>query len=203
MVKGVAAGVLVGGLFGWAHAAGPSVECVKVKPGSIESLICGSPLVSTLDAEVTRLDRLAGASTRRAADAKKARLTWLNTRVACATAPAPETCLRDQYLARIASLRAESKAARSADDKGISFGPAAFRCERTDGVLLATFVNTDPPLAYLTRQDKRLVLQILPSGSGARYGGPDGQVFWEHQGEARYRESGATSEVTCKKEAIR
>jgi uncharacterized protein len=196
MVKAIAAaGLLVGALLGWAHAAGSGPDCARPKPGSIQALICGSPLASALDAEATRLERLAGAS----AGQKKARAAWLKARDACVRDPAPDTCLRDRYLARIAALRTGSKAARSADDKGISFGPAAFHCERTDSVLHATFVNTEPPLVYLSRQDKRLVLQVLPSGSGARYVGPDDQLFWEHHDEARYRESSATPEVTCKK----
>jgi uncharacterized protein len=197
MVKhALAAGALALGLAACAQATGPSAECARAAPGSTESLICASPLVSALDAELRRLHRLAGTPAGGGAEQAAAR-------EACVTAPRPETCLRDHYLARIAEIRGRSEAARSADDKGISFGPAAFRCERTDGVVLATFVNTTPPLALITRKDRRLVMQVLPSGSGARYGGPDDQLFWEHHGEARYREGSATPEVTCKQEPRR
>src|SRR5262249_44345873 len=116
MVKRAGAtSALIFGLLGAAHAAGPSFDCARVKAGSVEALICGSDLLSALDAEMARLYWLArsaygGASL---ADLKKRQIKWLKIRNECLEAATSSVCLRDRYLGRIASLRRESALARS------------------------------------------------------------------------------------------
>ena len=129
-------------------------------------------------------------------------MAWLKEHNQCAKTQAQEVCTRDRYLQRLAWLRTASQAAQSADDRGISIGPVAYRCDKTAGLLNVTFVNADPALAYIRRLKKRCTLAIQPSGSGAKYMGVGGETFWEHHGEALYQEGHHAPEVTCKQEPI-
>jgi uncharacterized protein len=123
---------------------------------------------------------------------------WVALRADCAKSKTQAQCVRDVYLARIAAIRAQSKVARSTDDKGISLGPFAFKCDGADAPLDMTFVNVDPGLAWGTIKDRSYPLIQQRSGSGARYEG-DGTLFWEHQGEARWRGTTNSPEVICKR----
>lgn len=201
-VPGLAGGVvLVAATL--AAAAGPGVTCAGARPRSIEALICGSPLLAALDAEMARLYRLATGPREPvvAIGAKQAQRDWLRERSRCLKTAARETCVRDQYLARIAGLRVASRAARD-DDHGVSRGPFAFRCESTDGLLTVIFVGSEPAFASISHRGQRQTLRRAPAASGARYEGEDERVFWEHQGEATYRAGAATPEVRCVPEAI-
>jgi len=195
----VATGGLVLALTGLAPAVGPGVSCAAARPRSVEALVCGSPLLASLDAETTRLYRLATGPQEPlvAIVAKQTQRDWLAERNRCLKTAERQTCVRDQYLARIAGLRVVSRAARGDDDRGISLGPFAFRCERTDGLLTVVFVNSDPALLSISQDGRRLTMERAPSGSGARYEGPGDRTFWEHHGEATYRESAAAPEVRC------
>jgi uncharacterized protein len=188
-----------------AAAAGPGVTCAGARPRSIEALICGSPLLAALDAEMARLYRLATGPREpvvaMAIGAKQAQPDWIRERNRCLKTAGRETCVRDQYLARIAGLRVASRAARD-DGHGISRGPFVFRCENTDGLLTVIFVDSDPAFASISHQGQRQTLRRAPAASGARYEGADERVFWEHQGEATYRAGAAAPEVRCVPEAI-
>jgi uncharacterized protein len=183
-----------------AAAADLPVDCSAAKLRSIERLMCRSPTLSRLDAELTRLYTLAtGPKAGAPAPAIRQQQTaWLAQRAACARSKTQTDCVRDLYLARIATIREQSRHARSADDKGISQGPFTFQCAGVDAVLAITYLNVDPGLAWVTIKDQTYPLVQQRSGSGARYEG-DGTLFWEHQGEARWRGTTNTPEVTCKR----
>ena len=106
--------VLAGGLLAVVtvsgRAASSSVDCRAAPAGSIDALICGSSLLSALDAEAARLEGLATGSGATSVERDQA---GLPPRDRCLQAPAPERCALDWYLARIASLRAASEGARS------------------------------------------------------------------------------------------
>jgi uncharacterized protein len=181
-------------------AADPAVDCKTAKLRSIERLMCGAPMLQRLDQELARLYALATAPKAVTAGPaiRKQQTTWIAQRADCAKSKTQAQCVRDVYLARIAAIRAQSRPARSADDKGISLGPFAFQCEDVQAPLDITFVNTDPGLAWTTIKDRSYPLVQQRSGSGARYEG-DGTLFWEHQGEARWRGTTNSPEVTCKR----
>jgi len=181
-------------------AADPPTDCKTAKLRSIERLMCRSPMLQRLDQEVTRLYALATApKTGAAAPAvRQQQSAWVTQRADCVKSKTQAQCVRDVYLARIAAIRAQSTPARSADGKGISLGPFAFKCEGVDARLDMTFVNVDPGLAWGTIKDRSYPLIQQRSGSGARYEG-DGTLFWEHQGEARWRDTTNSPEVTCKR----
>jgi uncharacterized protein len=186
-----------------AAVAGPVASCAGARPRSIEALVCGSPLLTALDAETARLYRLATGPREPvvAIGARQAQRDWLRERNRCAKTATRETCVRDQYLARIAGLRVASRAARE-DDGGISRGPFAFRCENTDGLLTVIFVNSEPAFASISHLGRRQTLRRALAASGARYEDADGRVLWEHQGEATYRTGAAAPEIRCFSEAI-
>jgi uncharacterized protein len=202
----LATGGLILALAGLASAVEPGVSCTTARPRSIEALICGSPLLVSLDAETARLYRLATGPQEKeplvAIVAKQAQRDWLAERHRCLKTAARETCVRDRYLARIAGLRVVSTAARGDDDHGISRGPFTFRCESIDGLLTVVFVNSDPALVSISQGGRRLTLERAPSGSGARYEGPDDRMFWEHQGEATYRDSATSPRARCLREPV-
>lgn len=189
------------GLLGFSCAAtatDASLECKTAKTRSIERLMCRSATLVRMDAELTHLYTLATAPKAGAAVSaiRKQQAEWLVQRAACAKSKTQEECVRDVYLARIAALRAQSRQARSADSKGISLGPFAFRCDKLDDILDITYVNVDPGLAWVTIKDQSYPLVQQRSGSGTRYEG-NGTLFWEHQGEARWRGTTNTPEVIC------
>jgi uncharacterized protein len=193
--------VCLAGLLAWscaALAADPSSDCKTLSARSIEKLMCRSPMLSRMDAELTHLYTLATAPKAGAAVSaiRKQQTAWLAQRAACAKSKTQEECVRDVYLARIAAIRAQSRQARTADGKGISLGPFAFHCDKSDDVLDITYVNVDPGLAWVTIKDHSYPLVQQRSGSGTRYEG-NGTLFWEHQGEARWRGTTNSPEITC------
>jgi uncharacterized protein len=181
-----------------AAAAEANPDCKSAKTRSIERLMCRSPMLSRMDAELTHLYTLATAPKSGAAVSaiRKQQAAWLAQRAACAKSKTQEACVRDVYLARIAAIRTQSRQARSADGRGISLGPFAFRCDKSDDVLDITYVNVDPGLAWVTIKDQSYALVQQRSGSGTRYEG-NGTLFWEHQGEARWRGTTNSPEITC------
>jgi uncharacterized protein len=187
-----------------ASAAAPSFGCRKAKPASIEGVICHSSLLSALDRETERLYRLTqprGVDRTRARQRANEQKAFVAERNSCISAPAVDLCTRDRYLARIAWLRISSKAARSADARGISLGPFAYRCDDSEFPLRVTFVNADPGLLYLQQSTTAKTLEQRLSGSGARYES-DGDLFWEHQGEALWRNGVNAPELRCTRDPI-
>lgn len=194
--------VLAGGLLGILTAsirvADSGVDCRAAQAASIDALVCGSSLLSALDAETARLEGLASRSAAGPIAAPgEGDQRGLPPRDMCLQAPAPERCALDWYLARIASLRAVSEAARSDDDRGISRGPVGWQCDGGAGPIATVFVNSDPAFLMVGSPRGSLTMWRARAASGAKYDGPDGALFWEHQGQARFHQPGATAEVTC------
>jgi uncharacterized protein len=149
-------------------AADPAADCKTAKLRSIERLMCGSPMLQRLDQELARLYASSTAPKAGAAAPaiRKQQTAWVAQRADCVKSKTQAQCVRDVSLARIAAIRAQSKPARSADDKGISLGPFAFQCDGVQAPLDITFVNTDPGLAWVTIKDRSYPLIQQRSGSG-------------------------------------
>lgn len=193
-------------------SAGPSFDCARAR-GQVQQLICSNADLAAIDREADRLFRLAGGDPRvdpsiqwRLADGQQA---WAASRDDCWKSDELEQCVRDSYARRIADLRSVSEAARGSQG-GISIGPVAFECHGWDGRLLATFVNSEPGLAYLdwlglpagsgpSFGRDGLTLAQAASASGARYAGRvDGEAWelWTKGNEATITRPGGQS-VTC------
>lgn len=93
----VLAGGVVLAVAALAAAAGPVATCAGARPRSIEALVCGSPLLTALDAETARLYRLATGPREAvvAIGARQAQRDWLRERNHCVKTAARETCIRD------------------------------------------------------------------------------------------------------------
>jgi uncharacterized protein len=185
-----------------AHAApAPDMDCKSARSSSVDAAVCASPVLTRLDRETRRLYALATATAGASANAISAgQGDWLAQRDACVSRADAAKCLRERYLSRIAAIRSESTAARSGA-RGLSLGPFEFRCPGPDsGVFRITYANVDPSLAFVTAGGTSYVLTQARSGSGARYEG-EGALFWEYQGEARWRAAVDGVETTCKRVA--
>ncbi len=185
-----------------AQAPAPSFDCAKAKPDSVELLICKTPLLTALDAEMARLYRLA----RWGAPARNSQKDWLRRRDACHGVASEVLCTRDAYLSRIVELRVMSKTARSVDRKSLSLGPVAYRCEGMEGHLFATFVNVEPALVRLRNKSSVWVFERARSASGTRYVGPageDAQLFWSKGQEAVVRLGAGSAQTSCKESVAR
>jgi uncharacterized protein YecT (DUF1311 family) len=79
-----------------ATAAGPSFDCAKAS-SKVERLICGSPRLAKLDAEVTAAYKQARANN---PEIRKSQLQWLAVRNGCAD----ESCLIGAYEQRLTEL---------------------------------------------------------------------------------------------------
>lgn len=188
-----------------AEAAPPAPDCSKLDKGTIAALVCGTPLLAALDAEVARLYALAlgapGNPNRN--DAMKEQTAWLAERAACRTTPAVADCVRERYLERITALRIGWRAARREDDKGITRGPVTYRCEGIDGYVNVTFIQADEPIAWIQRKDIQEMLLAKPSTGGARYEGltPE-HFFWVRSDDTVYHDINADKDATCQVEPM-
>lgn len=187
-------------------AASPSFSCAK-PAGAAEQAVCQDETLAALDRETARLYGLARNAPSLGAPQKK-QLTalqrgWIKGRNDCWKANDLKTCIRDAYVIRIAELRAGLP--KAADkEKGVSIGPVAVECPGAPS-MRATFVNVDPPLAYLAGGDTSLVMTIARSGSGARYTAPSaaGEAsFWQKGPEALVQLPGG-KEQGCKVGVLR
>jgi len=181
-----------------ASAATPEpVDCGKLPARSLERLMCRSATLAGLEQEMNRLLALATAGNQVAATPiRQQQEAWVARRAGCAKNKTQEACLRELYVSRIAAIRAASRAARGADSKGTSLGPFAFRCEGLDSPLNISYVNVPPRFAWVMIKDQGNLLVQQRSGSGARYEG-NGTLFWEAQGEARWRATTGSPETVC------
>ncbi|MEP6941686.1 MAG: MliC family protein [Betaproteobacteria bacterium] len=173
-------------------------DCGKFPIRSLERLMCKSATLTALDREMNRVLGLAarGAGTAAASALAKDQAAWRSQRAGCATNKTQDACLRELYVSRIAAIRADSRAARSADGDGTSLGPFVFRCEGVPDLLAINYVNVAPDFAWVITGGKGYLMQQQRSGRGARYEG-NGTLFWEAQGEARWRPTTASPETLC------
>ena len=175
-----------------------AAACANAKADTAAKMVCDSPLLSGLDQEMRRVFSAAASSGAGAAAIRKQQAGWISRRDACVGQPNPATCIRDDYLRRIASIRAASASVRAANPQGTSLGPFAFRCAANHGVLKITYVNVVPALAWVAVGGHTYALEQGLSGSGARYVA-GGVSFWEHQGEATWQTTAKGPEITCKR----
>lgn len=167
-----------------AAATGPTFDCENATQ-EIEILICA-------DADLAKLDwRLAAvyneATTplegKKLAELKAEQNGWATERNQCAKAENKRQCTLDAYTARLATLQA-----RFGLVEGMQ--PIVYACDdKPESRIVVTYFKTDPPSATLLRSaggtaGETVTVLLGPSGSGARYVGPSGLLFWEKGGEA-------------------
>lgn len=188
------AGGSVGSPPGAAAARGPSYSCDKVKPGSIEAMICEDTELSALD---LKLSGVYAAASKKAADERPPQLKaeqrgWIKGRDECWKSDDKGGCVRDAYRRRIAELQARYRLV-PAD------GPVHYACDGDPAVeVIATFFQTEPRTLIAERGDGVSLMYLQPSGSGAKYQGRN-ETLWEHQGEALIQWGYGAPEMRCKR----
>jgi uncharacterized protein len=182
VLSGLAGGLLWSGV---SLAAEPTFDCAKAE-SSAEKLICSND-------ELAALDRTLGEVYGKAADAvtsldagadaelnslKAYQRGWVKGRDECWKGEDELACIRAAYQRRIAELTARYQLIKGQ-------APVFYTCNGNPAdEIVATFFPTEPPSARLERGDTaEIVVQGL-SGSGARYEGDFGIVFWIKGDEA-------------------
>jgi len=179
---------------GCAKAQGPSFDCAKVTPGSIEALICDDRALSALDRE---LSGVYAAASEKAANEHPPTLQaeqrgWIKGRNECWKSGDKRQCVADAYRRRIAEIQARYRLVEA-------IGPVAYVCDgnRANEVIV-TFFQTQPPTLIAEHGDSVSLMYQQPSASGIRYQGRN-ESFREHQGVARITWGYGTPEMRCNK----
>jgi uncharacterized protein len=167
-----------------AFAAQTSFDCSKATH-EIEKLVCGNDQLAELDRKLA--DDFKKAMGQISAEDQKAlhatQAKWIESRNACGKEADPKACALQSYKARIAILGAKYGLAP------MGTGTFLFACDDAAKTsFYATFFDTDPATMNLVtrppmpEQAETLVQGM--SGSGARYEGDGGIVFWNKGNDA-------------------
>jgi len=176
-----------------AKLSGPSYDCGRVEPGSIEAMICDNAELSALD------HSLAGVYAAAAEKAvnehppllKAEQRGWIKGRNECWKSDDDVRCVRDSYRRRIAELQARYGLVEGR-------GPVFYECDGQPAKeVVATFYPTDPPTAQVEFGDSSSLMYLQPSASGASYQGRN-ESLWEHHGEARVVWGYEAPEMSCR-----
>jgi len=181
-----------------AAASDPSFDCTKAD-GAAEEAVCKSDDLAALDRELARLYPLALKGPHLTAD-RRATLRamqrgWIKGRNDCWKAgPALETCVADEYVRRIAAIRAGYADARGDGKDRTSIRPVAYRCSGPSALVSVVFVNVGTPRISLVWGDNDVVFAIARSGSGSRYSsdvaGAGRYTFWIKGNDATFTQPG-------------
>ncbi|MBL8905613.1 MAG: MliC family protein [Rhizobiales bacterium] len=177
-------------------AAEPSFDCGKATH-EVEKLVCGDDALAGLDKRLAAdfakaMDQVSGADQ---AELRASQEKWIEARNACAKQDDPRACALESYKTRIAIMGARYGFAP------ISTGTFLFACDdAAKSSFYATFFETDPATMNLVSMapgaEKSVTLVQGMSGSGARYEGDDGIVFW-NKGDDATVEWPAGTELNC------
>ena len=167
-----------------ARAASPTFDCAKATH-EIEGLICQDDELAQKDQLLDKvysqaLASLAGASDEKTAtsELKTRQRGWVGGRDDCWKADDKRQCTLMSYDRRIAELQAAHNLVPAID-------PVFYTCQNNPAnEIVATFFETDPPAVRLERGDSQEIAIQGISGSGARYEGSFGIVFWVKGDEA-------------------
>jgi uncharacterized protein len=179
-----------------ALAQGPSYDCDKVKPSSIEAMICEDEELSALD---RKLAAVYAAASKKAVSERTPQLTaeqrgWIKGRNECWKSDDKRGCVRDEYQRRIAELEARYRLVAGR-------GPVRFMCgDNPANEVVATFYPTDPPTLIAERGDSVSLMYKQPSDSGIKYQGRNESILLgKHKGKALITWGYGAPEMRCKK----
>ena len=166
-------------------AAETSFDCSKATL-PIEKLVCGGDQLAGLDRTLADDFRKAmgQVSAEDQKDLRASQAKWIESRDACAKQPDQKACTLQSYKTRIAIMGAKYGFAP------MGTGTFLFTCDDAAKTnFYATFFNTDPPTMNLVTRppapEKAKTLVEGMSGSGARYEGDGGIVFWNKGNDAQ------------------
>ena len=167
-----------------ALAAEPAFDCAKAE-SSAEELICSNEDLAALDRTLADIYAEAVKAIGTFADKDTAlkefkayQRGWIKGRDECWKADDELACIKADYEYRIAEITAKY---------GLIEGqkPVFYMCnDNPADEIVATYFPTTPPSARLERGDSTEIVIEGPTGSGARYLGNFGIVFWIKGDEA-------------------
>ena len=158
----------------------PALDCRAAPAGSIDELVCKDPDLAEQHRKMSEL--LGEAQAKTAADKEPPQLKasqrrWLRSRNDCWKSRERRQCVANSYRLRIADLQARYQLLEGS-------GPFRYACDGQGArTIVVTFFPTEPATLLAERGDRRSLMVIQPSASGARYQSRN-ESFWEHQGEA-------------------
>lgn len=169
---------------GVSPAADPAFDCAKAE-SSAEELICSNDDLAKLDRTLADVYGEAVKAIGTFADKDTAlkefkayQRGWIKGRDECWKADNELDCIKSEYEYRIAEITAKY---------GLIEGqkPVFYMCnDNPADEIVATYFPTTPPSARLERGDSTEIVVEGPTGSGARYQGNFGIVFWIKGDEA-------------------
>ncbi|MCK7614707.1 MliC family protein [Roseibium sediminicola] len=180
-VLGIVLATLFAALF-WSSAslaAEPAFDCAKAE-SSAEKLICSNDELAALDRKLAEIYggavdvvKSLDAGADEALNTLKAyQRGWVKGRDECWKGEDELACLKATYERRIAELTARYQLIKGQ-------APVFYTCNGNPAdEIVATFFPTEPPSARLERGDTTEIAVQGLSGSGARYEGDFGIVFW-------------------------
>jgi len=165
-------------------AAEPAFDCARAE-SSAEKLICSDDTLAGLDRQLAQtyadaVDKLKTVADSEAAlnELKAVQRGWVKGRDECWKADDERACIRAAYGRRVAVLTAKYILIPGEP-------PVFYTCNGNPAdEIVATFFKTEPPSARLERGDSTEIVVEGPTGSGARYEGDFGLVFWIKGDEA-------------------
>lgn len=176
-------------------AAGPSFDCEKVEPDSIEELVCKDGGLAALDA---KLAEVYDAATQKAGNEQPPSLKaeqrgWIKGRNECWKSADKHKCVKEEYTRRIAELQAKYRLV-SAD------GPIRYTCDGdARSEIIVTFFQTEPLTLIAERGDNISLMYLQHCEGGNKYVGRN-EGFWEHHNsEALITWGFGTKEMHCKR----
>jgi uncharacterized protein len=175
-------------------AEGPSFSCDKVRPGSIEAMICEDGDLSKLDRTLADVYEAASqkAKNEHPPVLRAEQRGWVKGRDECWKSDDKHECVEEEYRRRIAELQARYRLLPGK-------GPVAYTCDgNAANRVVVTFFKTDPPTMIAEHGDSVSLMYLQPSARGAKYQGRN-EKFWEKGGEALVTWGHGAAEMRCKK----
>jgi uncharacterized protein len=179
-----------------AGAQGPSYDCGKVEPGSIEAMICEDEELCALD---RKLAAVYAAASKKAISERPPQLTaeqrgWIKGRNECRKSDDKRVCVQDAYQRRIAELEARYRLVAGR-------GPVRFMCgDNPANEVVATFYPTDPPTLVAEHGDSVSLMYKQTSDSGTKYVGRNESILLgKHKEKALITWGYGAPEMHCKK----
>jgi len=176
-----------------AFAAQSSFDCAKATH-AVEKLVCGDDQLAALDVKLADDFKKAMGQISSADQTalRTAQEKWIESRNACAKDADPKACTLASYKTRIAVMGAMYGIAP------MGTGTFLFTCDDAAKTsFYATFFQTDPATMNLVSRppapEAAVTLVQGMSGSGARYEGDDGIVFWNKGNDAQVEWPAGTS----------
>ena len=166
-----------------ASAASPAFDCAKASH-EIETLICQNDELAAKDHRLADVFAKSLKAAEAFADSKAAiselkavQRGWIGGRNDCWKEDDKVACTAQSYDMRISELQARFMLVKAEK-------PAFYRCDDKSEIV-ATFMASDLPTVRLERGDTTMIAWTTQSGSGSRYDGDFGLVFWIKGNEAQ------------------